>query len=167
MKLNALSGQMAVADPSRAPAGHEVAWAYTHLPRLGPVALAEAATEMLQRLEASLEEVAPGFGSLVLRRTVQGPADLEASDANLSLGAVNGGTAALHQQLILRPVPGLGRAETPVRRLYLASAAAHPGGGVHGACGANAARAALAHDAAAGPLLTAVTSTLWRRAYPS
>jgi phytoene dehydrogenase-like protein len=44
-------------------------------------------------------------------------------------------------------VPGLGRAETPFPRLFLASASAHPGGGVHGACGANAARAALAPGA--------------------
>ena len=67
---------------------------------------------------------------------------LEAADANLVGGAVNGGTAQLHQQLIFRPTVGLGRAETPIRGLYLASASAHPGGGVHGACGANAARAA-------------------------
>ena len=68
---------------------------------------------------------------------------LEAADANLVGGAVNGGTAALHQQLVFRPTIGLGRPETPVRGLYLASASAHPGGGVHGACGANAARSAL------------------------
>ena len=51
----------------------------------------------------------------------------------------------LQQELVLRPVPGLARAATPVRGLYLGSASAHPGGGVHGAPGANAARAALAH----------------------
>jgi phytoene dehydrogenase-like protein len=46
----------------------------------------------------------------------------------------------------MRPTPGLGRAETPWANLYLASASAHPGGGVHGACGSNAARAAVLHD---------------------
>ncbi len=56
---------------------------------------------------------------------------------------MHGGTAQLHQQLVFRPVPGRGRASTPVAGLYLASASAHPGGGVHGACGANAARLAL------------------------
>jgi phytoene dehydrogenase-like protein len=70
---------------------------------------------------------------------------MEALDANLVGGAINGGTANLHQQLIFRPVPGMGRAETGVGGLYLASASAHPGGGVHGAPGMNAARAALAH----------------------
>jgi phytoene dehydrogenase-like protein len=75
-----------------------------------------------------------------------GPADLAARDGNLVGGAINGGTSALHQQLVFRPTPRLGRPETPIGKLYLASASAHPGGGVHGACGANAARAALARD---------------------
>jgi phytoene dehydrogenase-like protein len=75
---------------------------------------------------------------------VLGPREIEARDSNLVQGAVGGGTAGLHQQLVLRPVPGLGRAGTAVRGLFLASASAHPGGGVHGACGSNAARAALA-----------------------
>jgi hypothetical protein len=59
-------------------------------------------------------------------------------------GAVNQGTAQIHQQLVFRPPPGLGRPDTPIRGLFLAGASAHPGGGVHGAAGANAARAALA-----------------------
>ena len=67
-------------------------------------------------------------------------------NANLIGGAINGGTAQLHQQLVFRPVPGLGRAETGIPGLYLGSASAHPGGGVHGAPGANAARAAVFHD---------------------
>ena len=71
--------------------------------------------------------------------------DLERRDANLIGGSLNGGTAALDQQLIFRPIPGAGRAATPIGGLYLASASAHPGGSVHGACGMNAARAALAH----------------------
>src|SRR5699024_7387478 len=90
--------------------------------------------------------LAPGFGARVLARRVLGPRELEAHDANLRGGAINGGTAQLRQQLLLRPVPGLGRAETPVGGLYLGGASAHPGGGVHGAAGANAARAALAHE---------------------
>jgi phytoene dehydrogenase-like protein len=77
---------------------------------------------------------------------VQLPDDLEAADANLGSGAVNGGTAQLHQQLVFRPLPGLGRPETPIENLYLAGASAHPGGGVHGAAGDSAALAAL-HDA--------------------
>jgi phytoene dehydrogenase-like protein len=101
---------------------------------------------MADRVQARIEACAPGFGDRVLARRVLGPRELEARNENLVRGALNGGTANLHQQLVFRPVPGLGRAETPVAGLYLASSSAHPGGGVHGACGSNAARAAVAHD---------------------
>jgi phytoene dehydrogenase-like protein len=71
---------------------------------------------------------------------------MEARNANLIGGAVNGGTSQLHQELVFRPVPAMrGRASTGVGGLFLGSASAHPGGGVHGAAGANAARAALWH----------------------
>ncbi|MGZ6708368.1 MAG: phytoene desaturase family protein [Solirubrobacteraceae bacterium] len=132
-------GQYARLDPTRMPPGKEVAWAYTHLPHgvASPDGLADA-------IEAEIERRAPGFRALIRARHVLTPPDMEARDANLVGGALNGGTAQLHQQLVLRPVPGLGRAETPVRGVYLASAGAHPGGGVHGAAGTNAARAALA-----------------------
>ncbi len=148
-------GQYSPLDPTRMPPGREVAWAYTRLPRAprGDAAgelsgqwLAGEAERFADRIEQRVERLAPGFRSSIRRRHVLLPADLERLDSNLSAGALNGGTAQLHQQLVFRPVPGLGRPETPVRRLYLASASAHPGGGVHGSPGAIAARAALRAD---------------------
>ena len=108
---------------------------------LSPHSVAEFYADVMQ---ARIERLAPGFGSRILARRVLGPRELEARNANLVGGSINGGTAQLHQQLVFRPVPGLGRAETPIRGLFLGSASAHPGGAVHGACGANAARATLA-----------------------
>ena len=69
---------------------------------------------------------------------------------NLVNGALNGGTAQIQLPLVVRPVPGLARPETVVEGLYLGSSAAHPGGGVHGGPGANAALAALAADRSLG-----------------
>ena len=156
-----LTGQMTTSDPTRSPAGTESLWAYTHVPQPAQHR-SDAAGELTgrwdhddlerfgDRIQARLERLAPGFGSTVLARRVLGPHELEARDANLIGGALNGGTSRISQELVLRPVPGLGRAEAGVPGLYLASASAHPGGGVHGAPGANAARAALAHDRARG-----------------
>jgi len=157
-------GQMTTADPSRSPEGTESAWAYTHLPR--GVTDDSAALSLAARVDEVLEAHAPGFRDLLIGRHVQTPADLAEADANLHAGAVNGGTSQLHQQLIFRPTPGLGRAETPIDRLYLGSASAHPGGGVHGVCGRNAARSALAADGVTGlprRILTRKTIDLWTR----
>lgn len=155
-----LVGQMGVADASRVPPGREALWAYTHVPQrvrgdagAGRPGLREVRgvwdeadlEAMAERIEQRIESRAPGFRDRITARRVLGPRELEARDGNLVGGAVNGGTAGLHQQLVFRPVAGSGRPETPVKALYLASASAHPGGGVHGACGANAARAALWH----------------------
>jgi phytoene dehydrogenase-like protein len=137
-----LFGQMTTADPTRSPAGTESAWAYTHVPA-GTVDDAGALEEHVDRMTAAIERVAPGFSDTVVARSVQSPADLAAADSNLVGGAINAGTSAVHQELIFRPIPGLGRPETPVPGLYLAGASAHPGGGVHGACGWNAARDAI------------------------
>lgn len=156
-----LVGQAGVADPSRAAGALEPIWAYTRVParvradpfgRLRGTWDEEGLAAMATRLEMRIEAHAPGFRALIAVRHVMGPAELAAHDANLVHGALNGGTAGLHQQLVFRPVPGLGRPETPVRGVYLASASAHPGGGVHGACGWNAARAALRAHGAAGSL---------------
>lgn len=97
----------------------------------------------VERIEERVERLAPGFRSSIVGRHVFAPSAMQAENPNLDLGAIGGGTAQLHQQLVFRPVPGFGRPETPVAGLYLASSSAHPGGGVHGAAGANAARAAL------------------------
>ncbi|MFD3542626.1 phytoene desaturase family protein [Streptomyces sp. NPDC058662] len=148
-----LFGQMTTADPSRSPAGTESAWAYTHLPQriasdAGPDRISgrwdsREQEAMADRVEAQVERFAPGFRALIGARRILAPSTLQAMDENLRNGAINNGTTALHQQLLFRPTPGTGRPETPVKGLYLASAAAHPGGGVHGAPGANAARSAL------------------------
>lgn len=145
-------GQYAHFDPSRAPAGKDTAWAYTHVPqRVKGDARGELtgswdereSESFADRIEEQVEALAPGFRSLIRGRHILTPPRFERLDRNLVGGAVNGGTAQLHQQLVFRPVPGLGRAETPLEALYLGSASAHPGGGVHGGPGANAALAAL------------------------
>ncbi|MFC4855310.1 phytoene desaturase family protein [Actinophytocola glycyrrhizae] len=140
-----LLGQMTTADPARSPAGTESVWAYTHVPR-GQTWSPSLLKRRADRIEQVVEDQAPGFRSLIAGRVISGPAELAAHDPSLVEGAINAGTAAIHQQLVFRPVPGLGRADTVVDRLYLAGAAAHPGGGVHGAPGANAAQAALARE---------------------
>jgi phytoene dehydrogenase-like protein len=158
-----LFGQMTTADPARSPTGTESAWAYTHLPR--GVSDEDAAGELAERVDHVVESFAPGFRSRVLHRLVQTPAGLESANPNLLHGAVNGGTAQLFQQLVFRPVTGLGRAETVVEGLYLGSASAHPGGGVHGLCGWLAARAALGEQGKLGPLRRRVTSAALELVY--
>ncbi|MGD9701328.1 MAG: phytoene desaturase family protein [Acidimicrobiia bacterium] len=158
-----LVGQMTTADPTRSPAGTETLWAYTRVPQavvadaggegVGPTWSESDCERFADRMQARIERLAPGFGSLVTARHIMSPIDLERADANLVGGDLNGGTAQPHQQLVFRPVPGLARAETAIRGLYLASASAHPGGAVHGACGANAARAAILHDRLRHPIV--------------
>jgi phytoene dehydrogenase-like protein len=134
-------GQYAHFDPTRAPAGKETAWAYTHVPQ---GAWDDAMTDgFVEKMEDEVEALAPGFRDLIRGRHVHVPRTMEATNRNLVGGAINGGTAQLHQQLVFRPTPSLARPETYLDGLFLASASAHPGGGVHGAPGAHAARAAL------------------------
>jgi phytoene dehydrogenase-like protein len=78
------------------------------------------------------------------------PRTFEQANRNLVGGALNGGTAQIQQQLVFRPTPNLARPETPVAGLFLGSASAHPGGGVHGGPGANAAAAVLGAARVAG-----------------
>ncbi len=113
-----IAGQYSMADPTRAPAGKETAWAYSH-------DLIDA-----DAIQAAIEQLAPGFGALVRGRR----------EERLPPGRINGGTARFANQLVLRPRFGRPWFADGV---YLASMSAHPGGGVHGAPGWIAAQAAL------------------------
>lgn len=168
-------GQYAAVDETRQPPGRETAWAYTHVPQRTK---GDAGGELtgswderetdafVARMEAEIEHRAPGFGELIRERHVFTPPRLQAANPNLVGGAVNSGTAQIHQQLIFRPAPGLGRPETPIRGLFLAGASAHPGGGVHGAPGMNAARAAVAaRYRPVGMLVGAAASAALARAF--
>ena len=125
--------QPTVADPTRAPAGKHVGWAYCHVPNGSTV-------DMRERIEAQVERFAPGFTSRILARHVMTPADVERHNANCVGGDINGGIADL-RQLFIRPTPRL--YATPNRQLYFCSSSTPPTGGVHGMCGFHAARKAL------------------------
>jgi phytoene dehydrogenase-like protein len=130
-----LVAQPSLFDPTRAPAGLHVAWAYCHVPH-------RWAGDATAALEAQLERFAPGFGARVLARAVRGPAALEADDANLVGGDVGGGENSL-RQTVFRPAARAVPWSTPVPGLWICSASTPPGGGVHGMCGHLAARAVL------------------------
>jgi phytoene dehydrogenase-like protein len=136
-----LLGQQSVADPTRAPAGKHTAWAYTHGPRDFAWSEADVATQV-ERVEAQVERYAPGFRDRILARHVLSPSGLQARNANLVNGDVGGGSYLL-RQVIFRPLPQLSPYRTPVRGLFLGSAATFPGGAVHGVPGDAAAQAAL------------------------
>jgi phytoene dehydrogenase-like protein len=130
-----LLAQPTLFDPTRAPAGKHIAWAYCHVPN--------ASTEdMLDRLESQIERFATGFRATILARHISSPSTLEAMDANLVGGDIGGGAVNL-RQFLFRPTRRQYRTSAP--DIYLCSSSTPPGGGVHGMCGANAARTALRH----------------------
>jgi phytoene dehydrogenase-like protein len=118
-------------DPSRG----QTAWAYCHVPN-------GSSEDMTERIEAQVERFAPGFRDIVLARHAMGPAAFEEHNRNLVGGDLNNGAMDL-RQLFFRPARRLIPYRTPIRGVYLCSAATPPGGGVHGLCGYAAARLAL------------------------
>ena len=135
-----LLGQQSIADPSRAPVGKHTAWAYTHAPAASSAELGSG--RYVEAVEQQVERFAPGFRERILARHVLGPADLQARNANLVDGDVGGGSYG-GLQSVFRPLPKVSPYRTPLSGLFLASAAAFPGGAVHGVPGDSAARAAL------------------------
>ncbi|MFF0449772.1 phytoene desaturase family protein [Streptomyces sp. NPDC004609] len=128
-----ITAQPSVVDPSRAPAGKHVFWAYGHV----PARWEGDATEVIER---QLERFAPGFRDLVLARAVAGPPQLAARNANYVGGDIACG-AFSGLQTILRPKLARVPYATAHPAVFLCSSATPPGPGVHGMSGHHAARA--------------------------
>lgn len=135
-----LACQPTAADPTRAPEGKHILWAYAHVPN-------GYAGDAVPAIEAQIERFAPSFRERILKRVATPPAALEAWNPNLVGGAIGGGSLAGTQQL-MRPtlvspyrVPTTGRGNASA--IYLCSSSAPPGGGAHGMSGWHAAHAAL------------------------
>jgi len=135
-------GQQSLADPFRAPHAQHTLYCYTHVPSYVDGGWQSQSEEFADRVTERIEGLAPGFRELVLARRISAPPDLEAANANLIGGDLGGGGNAWYQQLLFRPVFPYFRYRTPIKGLYLCSSYTHPGGGVHGMCGYNAAEAA-------------------------
>lgn len=130
-----LLAQPTVCDPTRAPAGKHVGWAYCHVPNGCDV-------DMTDRVEAQVERFAPGFRDLVIGRSTVSAPQMEAYNPNYVGGDINGGLMDL-RQLFTRPAVRPNPYSTPDPRLFICSSSTPPGGGVHGMCGYYAARAVL------------------------
>lgn len=125
--------QPGVVDPTRAPEGKQVFWAYGHVPNGYTGDLTDA-------IERQLERFAPGFRDRILARATAGPPELAAANANYVGGDIaSGATSGL--QLMLRPRLTLAPYRTPHPAVFICSSATPPGPGVHGMSGHNAAKA--------------------------
>ncbi len=129
-----LLAQPSLFDTTRAPAGHHTAWAYCHVPN-------GSTEDRTEAIESQIERFAPGFRQTILARHAANTAQMEQHNTNLVGGDINGGVLDL-AQFLTRPTTSYYR--TPLPNLFLCSASTPPGGGVHGMCGYQAARAALA-----------------------
>jgi phytoene dehydrogenase-like protein len=138
-------GQQSLSDPTRAPAGKHTLWAYSRVPNDAPDGGDWSAIQETfgDAIDERIEGLAPGFRAKILQRRTVSPTDLERMDANLIGGDLGGGSNAWHRLLLFRPVFPWFRHRMPVRGLYLGSSYTHPGAGVHGMCGYNAARMVL------------------------
>lgn len=130
--------QPSVLDDTRAPAGHQVLWAYTHVPR-------DSGEDMTAAITAQIERFAPGFGDTILATASLSARGMAEHDPNFVGGDILGGKVTI-RQLIKRPVVSTRPWKTPVRGLYLCSASTPPGPAVHGMNGWYAATLALREE---------------------
>lgn len=130
-----LLAQQSLFDPSRAPIGKQTAWGYCHVPNGSEV-------DMTDRIEAQIERFAPGFRDCIEAKSIMTSKDIQLYNPNYIGGDINGGMQDIYQ-LFSRPVVRIVPYSTPLKGLYICSSSTPPGGGVHGMCGYNAAKAAL------------------------
>jgi phytoene dehydrogenase-like protein len=131
-------------DPSLAPAGKHIMGIFI---QYAPYTLRESHWDELRepfayRVFDLIEEYAPGFRDLIIDKQVLTPLDLERR-FGLTGGNIFHGEMSLDQMFVMRPVAGSARYSTPIRGLYLCGSGTHPGGGVMGAPGYNAAHQIL------------------------
>jgi phytoene dehydrogenase-like protein len=138
-------GQHTLVDSSRAPLGGHTLYCYSRVPSEVEGGWAAQSEKLADRVEARIEGLAPGFRQTILARSIRTPSDLQRHNANLVGGDLGGGSNGWNHQLLFRPFFPCFRYRMPIQRLYLSSSYAHPGAGVHGMCGYNAAQALL-HD---------------------
>jgi phytoene dehydrogenase-like protein len=134
-----------VLDDTLAPPGKHVMSMFTqYFPyKLAPgLSLQDEKEKYAERCFDLMNEYAPNFRRSVIGRQVLAPTDLE-KRFGLTGGNIMQGTMSLSSLSFMRPVPGYSDYRTPIRGLYMCGAATHPGGGVMGACGYNAAREIL------------------------
>jgi phytoene dehydrogenase-like protein len=127
-------------DASLVPSGRHVASMFVQYVPFDPAGSSweSERDRFADRVLGLVDEVAPGFSESVLHREVLAPPDLERIFA-LTGGNIFHGAMSLDRLLFMRPLPGWSRYRTPIQGLYLCGAGTHPGGGVMGACGRNAA----------------------------
>ena len=131
-------------DPSLAPAGKHVMGIFLQYApfKLRESNWDEAGERYADRVLSLIEEYAPGFQSRILRRQVLTPLELERR-FGITGGNIFHGEMSLDQMFVMRPAAGWADYRTPIRGLFLCGSGTHPGGGVTGAPGHNAAREIL------------------------
>ena len=136
-----------IEDPALAPAGQHVLSAIVHyVPYAPDIGWETGKPQLLNQLISELETYAPGIAELVMASELVVPSDLEASHG-MTGGNWNHGELSIDQALMMRPFPGSTQYATGVEGLYLCGAGAHPGGGLQGLPGRNAAKEILKRGA--------------------
>jgi phytoene dehydrogenase-like protein len=133
-----LVSQPSTFDATRAPSGQHTLWTYTHVP-------AGSTADRQEAVIGQIERFAPGFRDTILATSSRNAVEVERHNPNYPGGDIAAGAPSL-RQIVRRPVLSPDPWRTPIPGVYLASASAAPGPGVHGLVGWFAARSALRHD---------------------